>query len=141
MISTQSQTSFYFQAHKKKSTVFGGRDKDNKENQNIIEKKEIKLERPSLIPVINQEPPRVTRARTKSLKGNEDVKPLVKAIPEPAPKVSKEVSIKPTLRRSKSVSRRQSEAKNHSTSTSGEESLYQTAIGSPILDASPAGSL
>ena len=139
---------FFWQA--KKAATLAGKDGNIKKKGVVAAalgkpKEQTKLDKPSLIPVINLEQPRVTRARTKSLKGNEEPPKLeAKAVEVPKPiaeatRVLKDVNTKPVARvtrRSKSITNKQNE-KNEST-TSGEESLYQTAYSSPVLEASPS---
>lgn len=128
----------------------GVKDVAAKENK-LIEKtfKDSKGDKPSLIPVINQDQSRVTRARSKSLKGNEEPLNLVDrptaVVPESS-KVLRQVPSKPVVkvtRRSKSLTKRPDSKENEkktenlplsSISISEEESMYQTAHSTPILE-------
>lgn len=132
----------------------GGKDKDGnaKETKQPEKTKEVKLDKPSLIPIVSQEQSRVTRAKSKSLKGNEEpvkseapalpVKPIV--APDPA-RVLKDITLKPAAmvtRRSKSLAQKAEKetAKKlepvppASTSGSEEDSIYQTAVSTPVGD-------
>lgn len=117
----------------------------------------MKQEKPSLIPVISLYPDpknlvRNTRARSKSLKGNEEPMKLVEKPNQVdrrggVQEVLKEIVPKPiskVTRRSKSLSKKSENKEGNkkenvplssaSASISEEESMYQTAHSTPILE-------
>jgi len=125
---------------KKAAAALAGKDGASKKKGVTEKSKDVKVDKPSMIPVIHPEQPRVTRARTKSLKGNEEpMKPTTKAmeVPKPAPepsRVLREMNTKPVARSTRSSVSLTKKQQNDS--TSGEESLYQTAYSSPVLETS-----
>ncbi|CAL8118766.1 unnamed protein product [Orchesella dallaii] len=138
-------------AAKKKAAGLGGKDGVTKENKD-------KIEKPSLIPTI-QEPSRVTRARSKSLKenegpvkrcdpGTEAAKPVVgveqsNRILREFGQVANAKHLPKITRRSKSISKpivkgddKKDLASGSSSSSISEEepSMYHTAYSTPVLE-------